>query len=175
MESTQDQAPAEEQIRVLIDQLSFLVDELEGQFVLIRRIPGSLLTDRPYAEVPSIRDLYLRFRERTRGLNQSVIRGLIDGSAVGQDIESLDIPVEDLAVDNTGVIEIIEDIITIRQHSVAMLELIEPAIWIRSVIRDNQPVSLYEWVYEIALRDADDLREIAVQFYERKITFRSGT
>lgn len=172
MESKQDEAPAKEQIRALIDQLSFLVDELEGQFVLIRRIPGALLTDRPFAEASSIRDLYLQFFERARGLNEMVIRGLIDGSAVGQDIESLDIPVAEFASDKKGVIEIIEDIITIRRHSVVMLESAKPAIWSRSVTRDNKQVSLYEWAYEMALQDADDLREIAVQFYERRITFR---
>ncbi len=171
MGTVSDAAPDARSIRTLIDQLALLSDELDGQLDLIARLPDSVMGDRPYEGAQSIRDLYIQFLEREIGVNLSIVEGLVDGSADGQTLEKLVQRVDPENLREARIGEIISRIAGVRREIIDELESAESDSWSRSILADGDPVSLYEWTFAMALRDADDLREIGIQFYERRMAF----
>ncbi len=171
MRTDSEATPGPGSVRTLIEQLALLTDELEGQITSIARIPAAVVEDRPYEGASSIRDLYIRILKREQGENLSVVSGLVDGAADRRALERIVADLDELDISDAGVDWIISRIIRARKEIVDILESAELASWSRSVTVDDAPVSLFSWVYRMALDDAEILREIGIQFYERRTAF----
>ena len=132
--------------------------------MLATPIPGAL----------SIKDRYLEFLVREEYLNRRVIAGLIDGTIVGKEMDNFSEPSNRKNMESLSVLQIIERISATRAGVIDLLRGADADEWSRDVLIGGQKVNLRTWAYRMALQDADDLREIGIQFSERRLTFSHG-
>ncbi len=161
----------EQNLQSLVDQLAYLIDELSAQVVFIERLPASIMLASPIPGAPSIKDRYAAFLEREEHVNRRVITGLVDGSLVGKEIHSLSEPSKQKKMESLSVRRIIERISETRAGVIDLLRGADEDEWSREVLEGGQNVDLRTWAYRMALQDADDLREIGIQFSEHRLIF----
>ena len=159
-------------LQSLVEQLAYLIDELAAQVSLFERMPESIMLSAPIPGTLSIRDRYLVFLVREEHLNRRVISGIIDGSLVGQEIEHVSEPSKQENMNSWSILQIVERISATRTVVIAWLRGADADKWSREIVHDGQKMDLRRWAYRMAMQDADDLREIGIQFSEQRLTFR---
>lgn len=167
--STASQDTVEEgNIRSLLQQLAFLTEEFKAQRSFLARIPDSILTSAPYKDSVSIRGRYEILLAREEDVNRKVIEHFASGSR-----DAVALSEQSGEYGSLDVIDLVDRMIEARLLNVDRLQSIDEATWSRETVLNDQAMSLRVWAYRMVLQDADELREIAVQFSEQKVTFRS--
>lgn len=161
----------EQNLLSLVDQLAYLIDELSAQKAFIKRLPVSIMLATSIPGALSIKDRYLEFLEREEYLNLPVIAGLIDGTLVGKEMDKLSEPSNQKNMKSLSVLQIVERISETRAGVIELLRGADEDEWLREVLKGGQKVDLRTWAYNMAIQDADDLREIGIQFSEQRLTF----
>lgn len=165
--STSPEGTVEEgNIRSLIQQLTFLTEELKAQRSFLARIPDATLTSAPYEDSVSIRERYVGFLGREEDKNRKAIEHFTSGTE-----DSVSITDESRSYTALGITDLVDRMIDARNLNVEMMQSVDHATWSREIVLNDQEVSLRVWAYQMVMQDADELREIAIQFSEQSVTF----
>jgi len=162
----------EEAFRPVIEQLSYLVDELSAQRPLFSKISDSILSERPINEEKSIKDHFLEILVRENSVNQVIVSGLISGDLRGQSVDDLLLRKKPKESDLASVVEIQEKISQSRRAVVELLLEAPADAWSAYVMEKGQRQTLHEWAFRMGLEDADTLREISTMLSEIQLIFR---
>jgi len=167
----------------VVEQLSYLVDELSAQKPLFSKIADSILSERPFEDQKSIKDHYREMLFREEMVNGVIIKGLISGDLTGHSVDEM--LAAGAAAAAAGVVagtvaepecnsvqEIQTRISETRQSSVEMLRNAPVNTWNSHVVEREERRTLLEWVYRMTLEDADTLREISAMLSEIQLIFR---
>lgn len=133
----------------ILDQLAYLVDELDMQRPLLAALPADRLTLTHVGSSDSIRDRYLQMLEAeiTRHLPEATRRAGLE-----------DVPTVTVTVEPDADAEwLVGELSRVRGVLTRHMARIDP--W---------PHALTEYLYGIVLEDANALRDVAEQFYEMR-------
>ena len=137
----------------VLDQLSFLIEELEAQRPWLNRIPEAQLAGKPLETVPSLIEIYqeMDLKERREHL-----------PGLGMDSQEAEVP--------DGIDRILDSLIQARTEMVGRLRSWKDDIW-QSVSPGGSDLSMEEFSYGITQSDAEFLRSIAERLNESMISF----
>jgi len=133
----------------ILDQLAYLVDELDMQRPLLAALPADRLTLTHVGSSASIRDRYLQMLEAeiTRHVPEAARLAGLDA-----------VPVVKVTVDPDADVEwLVGELSRVRGVLTGHMARIDP--W---------PESLTEYLHRVVLEDANALRDVAEQFYEMR-------
>ncbi len=154
-------------IRSLVQQLAYLTEELKAQRSFLSRIPDSILSSAPYEDSVSIRRRYEALLGREEDVNRKAIEHFESGSE-----DSIAITDKQPTYASLGITDIVDRMIEARMLNVDRMKHVDDRAWSRETVLNDQALSLRVWAYRMAMQDADELREIAIQFSEQKVTFK---
>lgn len=137
----------------VLDQLSFLIEELQAQRPWLNRISEAQLAGKPLETVPSLIEIYqeMDLKEKREHL-----------PGLGMDTQEVDVP--------DGIDRILNSLIQARTEMVGRLRSWKDDIW-QSVSPGNNDLSMEEFAYSITQSDAEFLRSIAERLNESVISF----
>ncbi len=137
----------------VLDQLSFLIEELEAQRPWLNRIPEVQLAGKPLETVPSLIEIYqeMDLKEKREHL-----------PGLGMDSQE--------AVALNGIEGIIDSLIQARTVMVGRLRSWKDDMW-QSASPENSDLTMEEFAYAITQSDAEYLRSIAERLNESMISF----
>ncbi|GMQ81965.1 MAG: hypothetical protein BMS9Abin05_1403 [Rhodothermia bacterium] len=167
MSTASEDTVEEGNIRSLLRQLTYLAEELKAQRSFLARIPESILSSAPYEDSVSIRGRYVALLGREEDVNRKVIEHFASGS--GNFVAITD---EQPTYVSLGITDLVDRMIEARMLNVDRMPCVDDRAWSRETILNDQVLSLRAWAYRMVMQDADDLREIAIQFSEQKVTFK---
>ncbi len=148
------------EIQSLKEQLLYLVDELDAQRPLYRKVSDSILGERPPGDV-SIRDHYEHMLQAEEKFFRHIIKRSSDEVA------------EKLASEEaTSIDTLLVRIMNARARNVQNLPADDSDLWEESITVNERSCSLLEWTYQVALGDAKTLRAITMQLSEIRMLFR---
>jgi hypothetical protein len=147
----------------LLDQLEYLLIEVDALRPLLSEIPSEILRARPLDE-PSIVDAFLQLGQRDR----QAIHALGGGEVRGSEEE-----LEVAAVEEIGpVLDLVQ---AARERLLETLRALVPAHWSTDVFLGNDDRStIFELAYDFALRDAAVLRAIGERLRTARLWDRSS-
>ncbi|RMF51451.1 MAG: DinB family protein [Bacteroidetes bacterium] len=150
----------------LVDQLAYLIDEVEAQRPLLRRLPAWVLEGRPFAGTWSIKEMYGALAAADERVHLPVLRRLVAGeepSCAEADLTAL----QACEPWNTLPLEALLDRVqAARRALVAFLRALPPEAWERTARFGATQRDLYACVHAIILQDTDCLREVGYRLHE---------
>ena len=137
----------------VLDQLSFLIEELQAQRPWLNRISEAQLAGKPLETVPSLIEIYqeMDLKEKREHL-----------PGLGMDTQEVDVP--------DGIDRILDSLIQARTEMVGRLRSWKDDIW-QSVSPGNSDLSMEEFAFAITQSDAEFLCSIAERLSESVISF----
>ena len=152
-----------ENIRSLLDQLTYFVIELEAQLPFLTRIAPEILSASSHEGAKPIRSYYEDFLQREASL-RSQLKELFNSTKsvqLGEQSKSQDWEIEGL----------VRRVINARKESVEIILGMEENNWRQLINVDATEITFRSWIYGIVLEEADLLREIGILFSEQQLSF----
>ncbi|NQV74202.1 hypothetical protein HQ496_13880 [bacterium] len=137
----------------IVEQLAYLIDELEAQRPWITRIPEFQLTGKPMDSTPSLLEMY------------------IEMSRMEWDefLPSLGVPNQPGKDDPSSISEVLDHIQEGRRALVSKLEATPSSDW--SDLVEGTDTDLFTFAFQITQSDSTFLKSIAERLHESMITF----
>lgn len=172
--STRETSPAEEAgaalRRSLLDQLAYLIDELEAQTPLLGRVPEALLEARPLPDVWSVKERYGLLAAMDEIVHSPVLERM-----AGEEEPVLEVPepqalVHREAWNSNSIGALVGRIQAARRAVLAALADLPEAGWERTAVVGGERQHVYAFVHRIVQHDADVLRAVGHLLFERRST-----
>ncbi|WP_457653066.1 DinB family protein [Rhodocaloribacter sp.] len=156
-----------------LDQLAYLIDELEAQKPLLRRIPDWALEGRPFEGEWSIKERYGVLAAADVSVHLPQLRRIVE-----EDTPALEAPDRQAAASEAwNEVEIgalLERVQAARTALTAFLRALTPEQWARTGSVGGVPQDVYAYVHGIIQHDADGLRAIGYRLHESHLTARAS-
>lgn len=177
MDDTTDIAEAQarepEALRdALLDQLAYLVDEIEALKTVVDRLPDAIKEGRPTPDALTMKEIYGTFCVLDAEVRRPRVTRMMDEDQ--PDLEAVDVEeeVRDADWNERDIHAILEQVATTRRQLVEQLEGLSPKAWHRTALLDDETVSLFDLVHRITQRDADRLRSLGYRLHNAHLSDR---
>jgi hypothetical protein len=159
---------ADHRREALLDQLRYLVLEIEALGPLLEELPLDLLAARPMAE-PSILDAFARIAALDREVRIRQLEEMRRQDSPRLDAGEIDVrPAADAAA-------AVADVRTAREALVATFEALAPSDWRRTaVFPDGEAGTVYDLALGIVQDDHEVLRALTYRMHVAQFSFREG-
>lgn len=158
--------------RVLIEQLSLLVDEVEALRSHIGLIPDVVISARPLDSEPSFNEIYLLLARFDEDVYVPAVEQLTQEGAVDLVLPKDDEYLSDEPAPEQDFTTTIDRVQTARRRLVALLDRIPLESWSRRVVLESQETDLFGLTYAIAQHDAALQQAAAYRLHESRLTSR---
>ncbi len=145
----------DDQARLVVDQLAYLIDEVTALQTVIRGVPEALMEATPVEGEPSVKELLESIAAQDRDVRIPVVRALLSETKH-----------EELArATNAGVEELLA---AIREGRSELLRVVGEVgdVSAARVAVDGEEIALVDFLYRVVQEDADVLRRAAERLHE---------
>ncbi len=145
----------DDQARLVVDQLAYLIDEVTALQTVIRGVPEALMEATPVEGEPSVKELLESIAAQDRDVRIPVVRALLSETKH-----------EELArVANAGVEELLA---AMREGRSELLRVVGEVgdVSAARVAVDGEEIALVDFLYRVVQEDADVLRRAAERLHE---------
>lgn len=159
---------------VLLDQLRYLIDEVEALKPLVDRVPVAVQEGRPTPDALSMKAIYGVIALR----DERVHRPRLQRVAAADDKAPAFEPVDDEELvdeedwDEWSLLDILDRVQSARRALVSQLDAVPAAAWSRLGRVGEETHTIYEIVHRITREDADRLRDLSYRLHEANLTDR---
>ena len=158
--------------RALLDQLAYLIDEIEAQKERPGQLPAPLLEGRPFEGEQSIKEMYGLLAAADAHVHLPHLQQI-----GAEDHPTLAVPDRGallaLAAWNAHPLDaLLQQIQTGRQALLDYLDALTPEAWTRTGTLAGTPHDVYAYAHAIVQNDTDALRTIALRLHDSQLTLR---
>ncbi len=145
---------------LVVNQLSYLIDEVKALEVVVPKVPEALLVASPVEGEPSIIDLLRRIAALDRDVRIPVVRGLLSESQIGERMPAP--PSSESGVEGL--------LTTIREARSELLRMVREVADVETarVVVDGEDMMLVDYLYHVAQEDTATLRQAAERMHESR-------
>lgn len=150
----------------LLDQLSYLIDELEATKTVVGRVPEDVQSGRPTPDALSMKEVYGLIATLDADVRRPHARAILSG-----DTPSLPSVDEHALVDNADwndldIHAVFERVQDARRDLVDTLGAADIDAWMQQTRSDDgEALTLFEYVHRIATADLDRLRDLGLRLH----------
>ncbi len=156
----------------LVEQLAFLIDEIEAQKPLLRRVPAWALEGRPFAGERSIKEMYGMMADADATVHLPHLRRIVEEEAPVLDVSPSPTLAASEAWNEVAVDALLERVQTARAALATFLRSLTPEQWSRAGVVGGERRDVYTYVHGIIQDDADALRAVGFRLHESHLTTR---
>lgn len=156
----------------LLEQLTYLIDEIEVLKGIVHRVPEVVQTARPPGEAFSMRETYGLLAALDTEVHRPRLRRLS-----AEDEPALD-PADPAALaaaadwNERPIADLLDDVQAARRTLVEALEALPPEAWARTATLGGARLDVYALALGIARQDADLLRPVGYRLHAARLTDR---
>jgi len=156
----------------LLDQLAYLIDEIEALKTVIGGLPEQIKSGRPAPDVLTMKELYgaiatLDAEVRSRRVDRIVDEDNPTLDAVDPDEEARKAGWNEQEIDS-----ILDRVAEARQALVDQLTALPPAAWRRTATLEDESITLFDLVHRITQADAERLRDLGYRLHGAHLSDR---
>lgn len=158
----------------LIDQLAYLIDEVEALKGIVDVVPKSIREGRPQAEEFSIKEMYGVLAV----LNETVYPKRLKRIAASADELPVFEPVDERALaeaedwNDISLHDILDRIVAARRELVTVFEALDGKAWTATGQFGEDERDVYEFAYDIVQADASYLQDVSQRLHHSNLTGR---
>ena len=153
---------------ILLDQLAYLIDELEAQKGHLARVPPAVLEGRPFDGEPTLKEMYGCMIDAEETIHLPGVERMIRREAPHVAPPDPATPVAQEAWNDVDMPDLLARLQAARRSLVALLKALPPAAWTTAGTLDD----LYTLAHAITRHDAENLRTIGYRLHESHLTSR---
>ncbi len=156
----------------ILDQLAYLLDEVEALEPLIARVPEPILSGRPMEGDLSIKQIYGIIASADEQVRLPRFQRIVaeEGPQLsGWDERAL---VAQEAWDEMEIGAVLGRVRAAREALVGFLRALPAVEWTRTGLVDGRPLSVYDLAFGITQEDTDYLRALGYRLHESRLTSR---
>ena len=168
-----DEDPAELRT-ALLDQLRYLIDEVEVLKPIVDRVPETVREGRPTADALSMKEIYGVIARMDERVHRPRIEQITDDADANPTFEAVDegALVEDDDWNEMAIRDILDRVQSARRALVALLDALSDADWSKTGQIDGDERSVYEIAHQITQDDTQRLRTLGYRLHEANLTDR---
>lgn len=149
----------------LIDQLSYLVEEVEALRSVVGSLPDQIKNGRPTPDTLSMKELYgaiATLDAEVRSPRAAQLTSEDDPSFTSVDIDDR---VQDNGWNEQPIDDILDQVQEARHALLAQLDELPLEAWHRTATLDDESVTLFDLVHRITQTDAERLRDLGYRLH----------
>lgn len=155
-----------------LDQLQYLVDEVEALKAVIGKVPEPLQRDKPMGTELSLRELYGVLAQADEDTHVPLVQQMMATDTPAATPPSDEARAADADWNETPMRTILEHVQRARTTLVDVLQALPVSDWTRTVILSSTTRDVYGLAHAIIQRDADLLRTAGYRLHESHLTDR---
>jgi hypothetical protein len=167
-----DDAAAAQLRDAQLDQLQYLVDEVEALKAVIGKVPEALQRDKPMGTELSLRELYGVLAQADEATHVPLVQQMMATDTPAATPRSDEARAAETGWNETPMRTILERVQHARTHLVETLEALPADDWTRTVSLSGTTRDVYGLAHAIIQRDADLLRTAGYRLHESHLTDR---
>jgi hypothetical protein len=149
----------------LLDQLRYLVQEIEALRTVVGDLPDGIKSGRPAPDALTMKELYGAIATLDAEVRQSRVTAIVEtDSPAFESVEPAD-AVRDAGWNERAMDAILDDVTAARQDLVDQLEALPQDAWHRSATLDGDEVTLFDLAHRITQTDAERLRDLGYRLH----------
>jgi hypothetical protein len=158
---------------VLIDQLRYLIDEVEALKPLVGRVPDAVQEGRPTLDALSMKEIYGALATRDEQVRVPRLEQMTGADELPA-FDPVDDPelVGDADWNERSLPDILDRLQAARLALVDRLEALPPEAWAQTARFGDETRTVYEMVHHIVRADTDRLRDLSYRLHEANLTNR---
>lgn len=157
----------------LIDQLAYLVDEIEALKAVEGRIPTAVQEGRPLDGEPSLKELYGLFATLDEEVHLPRLHLMAKGPQPAFEAVDEAALARRRSWNDLALLDILNRVQAARRQTVSFFQSLSADAWARTARIANQQVDVLGVLHQIIQQDTDRLRAIGHRLHESHLTSRS--
>lgn len=160
--------------KALIDQLAYLVDEVEALKPVVDRVPVPVQEARPLVNDLSIKETYGLIAVLDEQVYLPCLQAMMEDEAPVFDAIDEKALAHQGAWNEASMDTILKKVEQARHHLLAFLHALAPEQWAQAGHFEEQQRDVYALAHYITQHDADLLRSVGYRLHESHLTSRSA-
>lgn len=157
----------------LLDQLAYLVDEIEALETVIEGVPDAVIEGRPAPEELTMKELYgaiVILDDEVRSTRVNRLANADDAPS----LESVDVDeqVRESGWNERDLTDILDRLKEARQSLVEQLAALPLEVWHRTATLDDESLSLFQLVHRMTQADVQRLRDLGYRLHGAHLSDR---
>lgn len=163
-----DEAQAEkpEALRTaLLDQLAYLIDEIEALQNVVGALPDTIKNDRPAPDTLTMKEIYGALATLDAEIRRPRILQMMEGGNPTFESVDVDEEIRDGGWNDQEMDDILEQVKDARQALVDALKVLSVDQWHQTATLDDTSVTVFDLVHQMTQADADRLRDLGYRLH----------
>ena len=156
----------------LLDQVDYLVDEIEALKTVVGGLPEQIKSGRPAPDALTMKELYGALSVLDAEVRRPRIERILEKDAPTLDPVDVDEQVREAGWNDQEIDAILDQVTEARQALVDQLEALSPEAWHRSATLDDESVTIFDLVYRMTQNDAERLRDLGYRLHGAHLSER---
>ena len=156
----------------LLDQLAYLIDEIEALQTVIGGLPEQIKSGRPAADALTMKELYGAIATLDAEVRRSRIERIVDEDEPTLDAVDPDAEVREAGWNEQEMDAILDRVKEARQDLVDVLQDLSLEAWHRTGTLEDGSVTLFSLVHRITQADAERLRDLGYRLHGAHLSER---
>lgn len=157
---------------VLLDQLAYLVDEIEALKTVVDGLPDAIKEGRPTPDALTMKEIYGTFCVLDAEVRRPRVTRIMEGDQPELEAVDVDEDVREGDWNERDIHAILEQIVTTRQQLVDQLKSLPLESWHRSATLEDETLSLFDLVHRITQQDTERLRSLGYRLHNAHLSDR---
>lgn len=156
----------------LLDQLAYLVDEIEALQTVVGDVPQQIKNGRPAPDALTMKELYGAIATLDDEVRQPRIAQMMDADDPSFDAVDVNPRVRDAGWNDRSMADILGQVTAAREALVDQLSAVPLEAWHRTASLDGDAVSVFDLVYRMTQDDAERLRSLGYRLHDAHLSER---
>jgi hypothetical protein len=156
----------------LLDQLAYLVDEIEALQTVIGGLPEQIKSGRPAPDALTMKELYGALATLDAEVRRPRIERIVEEDTPTLDPVDVDDRVREAGWNEEEMPAILDRVTNARAALVEQLRALSLADWHRPATLDDESVTLFTLVYRATQADAERLRDLGYRLHGAHLSER---
>ena len=156
----------------LLEQLAYLVDEIEALQSVVGTLPEQITSGRPAPDALTMKELYAAIATLDDEVRRPRVERLVETDAPAFESVDVDDAVREAGWNDEPIGDILDRVREARAALVGALEPLPLEAWHRSATLDGEAVTLFTLVHRTTQTDAERLRDLGYRLHGAHLSDR---
>ena len=156
----------------LLEQLAYLVDEIEALQTVVGGLPEQIKSGRPAPDTLTMKELYAALATLDADVRRPRVEQIVETEDPTFAPVDVDEEVRDAGWNDEPIADILDRVRDARAALVDRLESLPLEAWHRTATLDGEPVTLFTLVHRMTQADADRLRDLGYNLHGAHLSDR---
>ena len=158
--------------RALLDQVAYLLDEIDALRAVVEGVPDQIKSGRPAPDALTMKELYGVIATLDGEVRRPRVARIIQEDTPALEPIDAGEQVRDSGWNEMAMDAILTEVLTARRALIDELKSLSVDQWQRTATLDDQSVTLFDLVFQMAQEDANRLRDLGYRLHNAHLSDR---